>query len=187
MSLEIEQKFAVADAPTLAAQLAELGAVAGEPINQCDRYFRHPSRNFKETNEALRIRSVGDNNRVTYKGPIIDHEVKTREEIEIPFADGETRHQELATLFERLGFTESRSVKKRRTPHNFTWQSHDMEIVIDEVAQLGTFAEIETISDEAGLPAAREAVTSLAKRLGLTNLERRSYLSMLLEADGEEG
>lgn len=183
MPLEIEQKFAVADVATLSERLAELGVTPSEPINQCDRYFRHPSRNFKKTNEALRIRSVGDENRVTYKGPVIDHVVKTREEIEIPFDVGESAQHQFATMLERLGFTESRSVRKRRTPHHMTWRSHEMEIVIDEVAELGTFAEIETIADEANMDAAREAVTSLAEHLGLTDLVRRSYLGLLLDAD----
>ncbi len=186
MPLEIEQKFAVSDVSDLQERLEDLGAVPSELIHQCDRYFRHPSRNFKETNEALRIRSVGDKNRVTYKGPIIDREVKTREEIEVPFESGESRQCEFATLLERLGFTESRSVRKRRRPHNLTWHGRDMEVVLDEVDELGTFAEIETIADESDRDAARQAVISLAEQLGLTQLERRSYLTMLFEAAGED-
>ena len=49
---------------------------------------------------------------------------------------------------------------------------------------LGQFLELETTADGATLPAAREALLTLASDLGLGDGERRGYLEMLLDAAG---
>ena len=84
MKLEVEQKFAVPDLGQLQTRLLELGAKAGEPQLQVDQYFAHPARDFAQTDEALRIRRIGQSNFVTYKGPKIDATTKTRRELELP-------------------------------------------------------------------------------------------------------
>ena len=57
-----------------------------------------------------------------------------------------------------------------------------MEIALDTAEELGAFAEIETLaSGEADLAAAQQAVLTLAGTLGLTEVEPRSYLRMVLE------
>ena len=43
-----------------------------------------PCRDFAQTDEALRIRTVGDTSFVTYKGPKLDATTKTRRELELP-------------------------------------------------------------------------------------------------------
>ncbi|MDA1016570.1 MAG: class IV adenylate cyclase [Planctomycetota bacterium] len=183
MTLEVELKFAVKDVARIQSELASLSAQPGPEITQVDRYFQHPSRNFKETNEALRIRCSGEDNRVTYKGPVVDRAVKAREEIEIPFAKGTASTEQFAGLLTNLGFQEARSVRKRRVSFQLTWESRGMEVVLDDVDGLGTFVEIETIAETADLDGARTAVLSLAERLQLRDVERRSYLTMLLQAD----
>ena len=85
---EVELKFLLPDSREILAQLAGLGAVAAAPVEQVDRYFNHPARDFGVTDEAFRIRSVGDANCMTYKGPILDPVTKSRREIEVSFADG---------------------------------------------------------------------------------------------------
>ena len=86
---EVEQKFRVDGFAEIETHLARLGAEIENPIEQVDTYFAHPQRDFAATDEALRIRQVGDENFVTYKGPKIDSQTKTRREIELPFASGE--------------------------------------------------------------------------------------------------
>ncbi|HEU5115398.1 MAG TPA: class IV adenylate cyclase, partial [Isosphaeraceae bacterium] len=82
---EVEIKFRAADHRALAARLIALGAEASEAQEHEDLYLAHPSRDFARTDEALRLRRVGDQNRVTYKGPKLGGPTKTREEIEVPF------------------------------------------------------------------------------------------------------
>lgn len=54
---EVEQKFPLADVAAVERRLAELGAQAGGTVEQVDRYFNHPVRDFAQTDEALRLRS----------------------------------------------------------------------------------------------------------------------------------
>ncbi len=83
---EVELKFCIEDDADVTALLGPLGATAGAVLEQRDVYLAHPSRNFAVTDEAVRIRSIGDENRLTYKGPLVDMQTKTRQEVEVAFA-----------------------------------------------------------------------------------------------------
>jgi adenylate cyclase class 2 len=56
---EVEQKYRVDDLAAVQERLCALGAAWDDEVQQVDRYFAHPCRNFSETDEALRIRQVG--------------------------------------------------------------------------------------------------------------------------------
>ena len=180
MQYEVELKFPLAAPDDVLTRLTNLGAQAAAPMEQVDRYFNHPARDFVVTDEALRIRSVGQSNCVTYKGPIIDTATKTRREIEVPFADGPLASEQMATVWQLLGFRAVREVRKTRTPLALDWRGTHFELALDNVPPLGTFLEIELLSDDAGRDAARDAILALARELDLTNPERRSYLELLL-------
>src|ERR1700688_1176895 len=103
MHFEVEQKFRIREP---AAWLANLKARhgLGEPEVQVDRYYAHPARDFAQTDEALRIRRIGQANYVTYKGPKLDTTTKTRRELELPLAPGDAGAAGFAELLEALGF-----------------------------------------------------------------------------------
>lgn len=183
MTYEVELKFPLADFGPVARLLAELGAVPGETVAQRDQYFNHPCRDFAQTDEAFRLRSVGDAYRITYKGPLIDTRTKTRREIELPITADTDDAARLAELLTCLGFRPVRPVAKTRTLYALTWDSRDFEIAVDRVDGLGLFLEIETQADDADRDAACDTILRLARRLGLENSERRSYLQLLLERD----
>ena len=180
MAFEVEQKFPLDDATALLARLGELGVASAGQCGQVDRYFNHPGRDFAATDEALRIRSVEDENFVTYKGPKRDATTKTRQEIELPLASGAAAAQAFAGLLEVLGFRPVASVCKRRETFHLVWQGRDFELALDDVDGVGRFVELETIAEPADLAAAQERLHSLAARLGLSQSERRSYLELLL-------
>src|SRR5262245_14385164 len=91
---EVELKFPLPDVAPVAVKLADLGAEPAEAIAQSDVYFNHPVRDFAQSDEAFRVRSIGAKNFVTYKGPVVDTQTKTRREIELPLGDGaETARQ----------------------------------------------------------------------------------------------
>ncbi len=183
MSYEVEIKFRSAEHDRLRRRLEECGAVEGPTVVQVDSYLIHPSRDFAQTGEALRLRRIGEENRITYKGPRYDGPTKTREEIEIPMAEGEATFQQLTRLFERLGFRPISSIRKTRSTFHLSDPAHHIEVVLDRVDGLGDFAEIEIVAAaESELPAAQTAVLGIADRLGLTEVEPRSYLRMVLEA-----
>ena len=180
MQYEVEQKHPVEDERALFERLAERGVEVGPRVEQMDHYFAHPARDFARTDEALRIRTVGDKSFVTYKGPKVDTATKTRREIELPLPSGNTGAAQFAELLTALGFTLVAEVRKSRTPVHLAWQGRTVEAALDDVAGVGAFVELETAADEAELDAAKSCLASLAKELKLTTPERRSYLEMLL-------
>ncbi len=180
---EVELKFRMTNERALRARATALGAEPVDAVGQCDLYFNHPQRDFAQTDEALRIRSVGAKNFVTYKGPRVDPHTKTRREIEVGVADSGAAAAALRELYERLGFRAVREVRKQRQTFSLGWQGREFLLAFDQVEGLGAFVEIETLSDEAGRPAAIEAVLTLAAALDLHEPEHRSYLS-LLEGQG---
>jgi adenylate cyclase, class 2 len=185
MGFEVEVKYRAANHKALERKLLELGATSDSEALQEDTYLSHPSRDFAKTNEAFRIRRIGESNRITYKGPRRAGPTKTRQEIEIPFAPGAETHEDLRQLLINLGFSEVLVVRKTRQSFHLTFQGHPFEVALDRAEGLGDFAEVETLANtEADLPNAQAAVLSLASRLGLSEVEPRSYLRMALTQAG---
>ena len=189
---EVELKYRVADVPEVEAALERLGASWHGTTEQVDRYFNHPSRDFAVTDEALRLRSTAVGVAITWKGPRLDATAKTRHEIELPLALAavpaatETLAAVPATLdrwtglLEALGFRRVREVVKRRRLATVAWEGAVIEVALDHVATLGDFVELELQAESAGIAVAAARIESLARELGCTNPERRSYLEMLL-------
>ncbi len=184
---EVELKFQVSDAAALERDLAALGARFREAVEQVDRYFAHPCRDFAATDEALRLRRTGADAAITWKGPRIDAATKTRREIELaiaaaaPGADGGPATIDQWTgLLEALGFRQVREVAKRRRAAAVAWEGAEVEAALDEVAGLGSYLELELQAATDGVPLARRRLESLARRLGCGPAERRSYLELLL-------
>lgn len=187
MSFEVEVKFRVdeSEVGALIARLLQLGAADRGESEQSDAYLRHPSRDFAASNEAFRIRSVGGENALTYKGPRREGPAKTREEIEIGLAPGAEAREGMRTMLERLGFSPVATVRKRRHLYEIPGDPRPLLVALDRAEGIGTFAEVEAlVDDEAGLPEAQRDVLEFGRRLGLVDVEPRSYLRMLLEATG---
>lgn len=184
---EVELKFRLADAAAVERRLEDRGARFGPPFEQVDRYFAHPARDFAATDEALRLRRVGDDVAITWKGPRIDAATKTRQEIELPLAaargpDGGTTLARWTDLLERLGFRPVREVAKRRRIARVPVDGPAIEACLDNVAGLGSFLELELAAPAAGIDAARTCIEAVARDLGCGPPERRSYLELLLES-----
>lgn len=179
---EVELKFALPgpEAERIRQALAARGLTWGPAQRQEDRYLAHPDRDFAETDEALRIRREDDRTYLTYKGPKIDPASKTRREIELRMPDAAAGEQ-LAALFDALGFVAFATVRKSRTPGSLAYRDRSVGVSLDEVEGLGPFIEFETLAPPTEIQPAREAITALAAELGLSHGIRRSYLEMLLD------
>jgi adenylate cyclase class 2 len=182
--LEVEVKFAVDDFGPLEAALAACGVAVGPPRRDADNYFNAPDRDFAKTDEAVRVRSIGVKNYVTYKGPKIDRETKTRLEIEVPLADGNEVAADFGRLLTHLGYRPVAVVRKTRRVAEFSRDGFAMQATLDEVDGVGSYAELEVVAPEEKAAAAKAAVLAAAAELGLTRSERRSYLQLLLEKRG---
>jgi adenylate cyclase class 2 len=182
--LEVEIKFRVTDLLKLQRDLATLGANKPELRFETDHYFNAPDRDFARTDEALRLRRVGAENYVTYKGPKRDQETKTRAEIEVALAQGDEAAAQFVRLIESLGYRLTAEVHKQRQVYHLRRESFNVEVCLDEVREVGTFVEVEVITPEDQEERARNAILRLASDLGLERSERRSYLELLLVARG---
>ena len=182
MHLEVEQKYRVASHDAIRRQLVELGAQADEPVIQVDTYYGHPQRDFATTDEALRIRCVGQSNWITYKGKKLDQTTKTRLEIDLSIAAGEVGAADGAELLQVLGFHQVAVVRKQRQNFHLIRDVWPVEVSLDEIGGLGQFVEIEIQADESDIESAKHALGQLADELGLSQVERTSYLELLLQA-----
>lgn len=180
MNYEVEQKFAMASVDQVDALAVRLELNFSPAVDQVDQYFNHPSRDFAETDEAFRLRQVGEQNWVTYKGRRLDSATKTRPELELPLPDGRTVHEGFAEMWVRLGFRPVGKVSKRRRRAHLKWADRDCEVVHDSVNGLGDFVELEMICDASELDEVQSAITALATHAGLPSAEKRSYLELVL-------
>jgi adenylate cyclase class 2 len=178
--LEIEVKYPAADLVSIERQLAAWGARLDAPRQDADQYFNAPDRDFAKTDEALRLRRIGNDNYVTYKGPKIDAQTKTRTEIELPIAAGDQAAAQFAQLLTHLGYRAVATVRKHRLVCHLKRDGFALEVCLDDVEGVGRFVELEIMADEAALPAARAVLLQTAAALGLCDMERRSYLELLL-------
>ena len=150
-------------------------------LAQVDTYYAHPVRDFAATDEALRIRRVGDNNWMTYKGPKIDSTTKTRLELELPIAAGSDGARRGDEIWQALGFCRVGEVSKQRKIYKLNRAGRQCELALDVVEALGSFVELEIVVAELSeLDQAREVIADLAAELALSGIERRGYLELLL-------
>lgn len=166
--MEVEAKFRLKE-----GVLEKIEKIASfvEEKEEFDLYFTHPCRDFAKTDEALRLR-VEKKVKMTYKGPRIDGETKTREEINVQIDDFESA----VRLLEALGFKKFRSVKKTRR----IFRIDDAVICVDRVEGLGDFIEIEVKS-----LAEKEEIFRIAEILGYSREEsiRASYLELKIRGE----
>jgi adenylate cyclase class 2 len=178
--LEIEMKFAVDDFASVVATLTRWNAAEAPAIEEADHYFNAPDRDFAKTDEAFRLRRIGDTNRITYKGPKQPGIAKTRAEIEIALATGRDTADQFCQLVQQLGYRPTAIVRKRRTIFETTRDGFAMQICCNEVETLGSFVEVEIIAPPQDKPRAEAVLQAAAAELGLSRSERRSYLEMVL-------
>ena len=183
--LEIEQKFASADFTAIEKRLNEWQARRGEEHIEADHYFNAPDRDFARTDEAFRLRRIGAANFLTYKGPKHAGPVKVRTELEIPLRDGDEAAAQMQQLLAHLGYRFVAVVRKHRRHYHLERGGFALTVCLDEVEHLGRFAEVEIIAADERKDAAQTVLADTAAALGLTNLERRSYLNLLLTAQGK--
>jgi len=179
--LEIEQKFARADFAAIQRRLADWGATAAAEHVEADHYFNAPDRDFARTDEAFRLRRVGAANFLTYKGPKQAAAVKIRTELEVPLPDGDAAAAQFTQLLLHLGYRPVAVVTKRRQMYPLARGGFQLTICLDEVESLGHFAEVEILAPEERTDAARQVLQEVAAELGLSDVERRSYLGMILQ------
>ena len=176
--LEVELKVKIPSLDPVREQLVRRNAPSCGKVHEHDIYYNAPHRDFGITDEAVRVRYTDDHAVVTYKGPKIKKfGLKAREELNFTVESGET----FETMLDRLGFTKTLEVNKWR--ENF--QFDNAAISLDLVDELGTFVEIE-IMTEADNATATDQIQNIAKEIGVHGEPiLASYLELLLSKRSE--
>ncbi len=178
--LEIEQKYRWSDFTALEERLASWQAVPGEDFLEADHYFNAPDRDFVQTGEVFRMRRVGVDNFLTYKGPKRAAAVKVRKELELAISSGDQAAEQVLELLVCLGFRPVAVVRKRRRTFTLKREGFPFTVCLDEVDEVGRFVEVEILAPEESMDQAGAALSETARALGLEDVEPRSYLTMLL-------
>ncbi|GAA0508387.1 adenylate cyclase, class 2 [Halorubrum aquaticum] len=189
---EVEIKVP-ADLEAVRDRLREADAEPAETRRQRDVYYDAPHREFAETDEALRVRretvlrgeetdhgasTDAESVRLTYKGPLLDDDSKTRAEHETGVDDGEA----ISRILDGLGFEPAATVEKRRE----YWRLNGFTVALDAVDRVGEFVEIEReVEAEDAIGPTREAAVETLATIGLRagDQVRTSYLGLLLADD----
>lgn len=186
--IEVEVKLPVFDRESTEQRLSFMGFVKGALVRETDIYYNSEIRDFRKSDEALRIRICEnlqtDESKtvITYKGPKLDNISMTRKELETKVGDADVCGEILASV----GFHPVFPVKKLRQYYHF----ETMTACVDQVEGLGDFLELEVIvPEEKDREEALSQIERLLEGMG-RNMEettRVSYLSMLQKkvADGE--
>lgn len=171
--IEVEVKAKIDSFEEMEKRLENLGALKSKKEFQEDIYFASPIVDFAQTDEALRIRTTNNNIFITYKGPKLNKDAKTRKEVEMSIESA----SKAKDIFEEIGFKEVRTVRKNRQYYTY----ENFEISLDNVEGLNPYMEIE-ISLEYGnaYDDAQKSIFELFEKLGITEgFERTSYLELL--------
>ncbi len=171
--LEVELKYAVPDLAAVRSRLHRLRARAYGARCERDVYYNAPHRDFAVTDEALRVRYTDGSCTVTYKGPKIRiGGAKAREEFNMQVDSGDVCER----ILEYTGFRRSAEVIKRRE----IYELDGAAVALDEVERLGTFVEIEVLTDGDGRGAA-DRIADIAKKMDIDGPPLYvSYLELLL-------
>ncbi|MFA5269652.1 MAG: class IV adenylate cyclase [Methanoregula sp.] len=171
--LEVELKVKIPSLDPVREKLTGKNAQSGGKVHEHDIYYNAPHRDFGQTDEAVRVRYTNDHAVVTYKGPKIKKfGLKAREELNFAVECGRT----FETMLDRLGFTKTLEVNKWRE----TYKLGTASVSLDMVDGLGTFAEIEVMTEsESDNPT--DQIERIAQEIGVVGEPiLASYLEMLL-------
>jgi len=179
--IEVELKVKVdrEEVEDLSHKLRDLGFKRCRIVEEIDTYFNGIDRDFRETDEALRVRESIDLEKgerryyLTYKGPKLDSISKTREEYQVGVENGDTTK----TILEKLGFKKIPPIRKVRE----IYRKGDILVSIDRVEGIGYFLECEkSVKSKSEKEDAIGELMDLIRSLGLDKKEliRASYLEL---------
>lgn len=147
---EIELKFKIEDPEAIKQKLAEVGAKNEGKVQQRDLWIDTPDKRWKKQGKGLRIRQQ---KRVPGGTPqsaqlflaLKDEQSygKVRKALEIEVDVGGS-FEEFKNFWERLGFVADCFLEKERE----VWKLGALEIVLDDVKDLGIFLELEGPEEE---------------------------------------
>lgn len=187
--IEVELKAALTEeqAEAMEQVLKALGFRPHRTVREIDVYLNGgPERDFRRTDEALRLRTCRDlsagteETLLTYKGPKLDERSSTRREYETTVGDLETAQ----SLLGALGFAAAYTIDKERQ----TMIREKITVCLDRVAGLGPYLELEILQESGSQEQAVDGLLHLLDSLKVSReaLTRKSYLELLMASAMEK-
>ena len=142
MKKEIEVKARLKNIEALINKLSVLGVLLSEPVRQEDTIYTNlpdgEFADFKPGVNFLRIRKSGGKVLFTLKQSFVNELEGIEKELEI------SNEKEMEDILSLLGYHQAVKVIKTRRKAKYK----DYEICLDEVEALGSFIEVEKLTDE---------------------------------------
>ncbi|NYZ75194.1 class IV adenylate cyclase [Candidatus Micrarchaeota archaeon] len=182
MKVEVEIRYEVLDVGKTKSVLERSGKLL-KSARQVDTYFNPPHKDFyalARPVEYLRVREYGDSASFDYK--LVYHEQGKRthsDEYETKVGDP----QKLKQILSVLGFKQIVVVDKKRA----MFDCGDFHVCLDEIAELGCFAEIEAVKDFGGVKKTMEECKKFAASSGMAlgnTVENAGYPDLILAKKG---
>ena len=181
--VELKAEISPENIPSLISYLEQQGYSELGTIRQEDDYYNHPSRDFRKTDEAFRLRSVTPADGtpetfITYKGRNLAETGQSREELECGVSDAAVMRAVLDMTPGSLYYGAVAPVHKTRR----AFKNGDVTVCVDEVDGLGTFFEAEIVCAEADEPRASERLTALMDELAFVSpvMQPKTYLELII-------
>ena len=152
----------------IVSNIKSLGGVIEEPVKEIDYYYTHPCRDFRVTDEALRVRITSRGEvKMTYKGPRLSAgDVKTRLEIE------SLASSSILDILNALGFSLATVVSKTRQYAKLG----NIKVTLDRLEGMGCFIEVETSEGDP-----LEALSLIIKGVPY-QIIHKTYLELVLDS-----
>lgn len=159
---EVEVKVKLRNRNDFLKNLEKLDAAYQSDLEHTDIYFNMPEglRSFVKTDEALRLRKCIEYHShktlgeryitskkydLTYKGPKLDKETKSRTEVVCNIQDPD----QMEIILTTLGFRKFLTIEKNRILYHIEFENCHIEITIDKIQHLdGSFSEFEIMVEK---------------------------------------
>lgn len=180
---EVESKHELTcSASQFAAVLIQKGFTVGKISQEIDTYYSRPDVDYMKTVECLRIRRSDGYSELTYKPPTITGSshviVKPETNVELKDADSA---DSLDQLFSNLDMITLAVVDKKRITYKKNHDSINVTVSIDTIKDIGSFVEIEILSDTKQL--AHDLVLKIESELGVDKMPiiEKPYRDIVME------
>lgn len=173
---EIEVKARVENIEDIKKSLEGRGCIFSQAVEQYDRVFIETSLTYNDVGIGVpvaRIRSQGGRHIFTLKKPIGNMLDKQEHETEV--ADPE----ELKACLEMMGYKQALQIRKKRLKTKYNGD----EICLDEVEELGSFIEMERLTENEDPQEVQEELYGFLEQIGVKREQRveKGYDILLAE------
>ena len=163
---EIEVKAKLSDRKSVIEKLSSLGYIFTEPVKQKDMVFAKEVGTLEKYNSNevfLRIREINEGKILfTVKKPLTNLLEKYEYEVEVSSKD------EMVKAIELIGFKLAVNTDKSR----ITTRHNGCEICIDEIDGLGSFIEMEKMSENADIKKTQDELFAFLLSIGVKAEDR---------------